>query len=62
MAMRSISQHISRLVLVDAGGMVLALVAISLQVTLDLGMVLVLIAVLMIGIGQIISILRQESD
>ena len=56
-----ISQHISRLILVDAGGMVLALVAISLQVTLDLGVVLVLIVVLMIGIGQIISILRQES-
>jgi len=57
-----ISQHISRLILVDAGGVVLALVAISLQVTLDLGAVLALIAVLMIGIGQIISVVRQESD
>lgn len=57
-----ISQHLLRLLLIDAAGVTLALVALALQLDFDLSITLLLIAILMTGISQIIGFLRRESD
>ncbi len=55
-------QHLRRLLLVDGLGLLLAAIALGLQVKLDFGLACILGLLAIVGLSQAIRFLRRESD